>query len=674
MHSFRLVRAATPTFLAAAAVALVAGCGGSQQAASATTTRAKATTSTAAPKPAAPETPAQKILGLPPVKPGPVPGYLLIADRNNNRLLIVSPSKRVVWSFPRPGDIRPGQSFHDPDDAFFTPDYTGISINEEFNQTMSLISIRKHRMVWSYGHPGVAGSGAGYLSNPDDAYLLPSGLFMVADIKNCRVLFVNRAHRIVREIGRAGYCGHNPPQGLSSPNGATPLADGGVLVTEIGGWVDRISASGRLLYTLRTPTTYPSDAQLLPNGNILVAGFNTPGRVDELTPAGRIVWTYGPSSGPGSLDRPSLAVRWPNGMIAVTDDWHHRVVVIDPKTKRIVWSYGHKGVNGTAPGYLYKPDGLDLLPAVATAGSPAPAVTKPPAPAHKQAAVTATATVRRVGSLPQALSRASAVALPDGRVLVAGGLAGGSSTDQILLGTPSGLRAVGRLPVAGHDAAAVLLGGSAYVFGGGQAVSTDTVVRVDPATGAAALAGKLDEPLSDLGAAVVGGHAYLVGGYTGARYASAVLRYGGGGKTTTAARLPAGLRYAGVAALGSRIYVAGGLTTGGQSAAIYAVDPAAHTVRRIGSLPAPTAYGALVPLDGALYYVGGKTTSGTPLATVLRIDPQTGRTTVAARLPHGLAEPAAVALPHAIVVLGGENSSAVYEVTPQLTARYRPTR
>ena len=661
------MRAVTPTVLAAA-VALLTGCGGSHSAASATTTRAAAATTTSAPKVAAPLTPAQKILGLPNVKPdGPVPGYVMIADRNNNRILIVSPSKHVVWSFPRPGDIRPGQSFHDPDDAFFTPDYTGISINEEFNETMSLISIRRHRMIWSYGHPGVAGSGRGYLSNPDDAYLLPSGIFMVADIKNCRVLFVNKAHRIVRQIGHAGSCGHNPPQGLSSPNGATPLADGGVLVTEIGGWVDRISASGRLLYAIRTPTTYPSDAQLLPNGNILVAGFNTPGRVDEITPGGHVIWTYGPSSGPGALDRPSLAVRWPNGMIAVTDDWHHRVVVIDPKTKRIVWSYGHLGVNGTAPGYLYKPDGLDLLPAVAK-GASAPAAKKPQARARKQApaaTAAATATVRRVGSLPEALSRASAVALPDGRVLVAGGLAGGSSTDQILLGTPARLRPAAHLPVAGHDAAAALLGSSAYVFGGGQAVSTNTVVRVNPATGKAALAAKLDEPLSDLGAAVVGGHAYLVGGYTGTQFASAVLRYDGGGKTTTAARLPAGLRYAGVAALGNRIYVAGGLTTAGETAAIYAVDPITHKVRRIGTLPAPTAYGALVSLDGALYYVGGKSASGVSLATVLRIDPSTGRTTVDARLPRGLAEPAAVALPHTIVVLGGENSNAVYELTPR---------
>ena len=411
-----------------------------------------------------PATPAQRLLGLPPIRSRIVPGYLLIADRNNDRIVLVSPdTKRVVWQFPRPGDVRSGRSFNDPDDAFFTPGYSGISTNEEFNQTMAQIDVRRHKIVWSYGHAGVRGSAPGYLSNPDDAYALPNGQFMVADIENCRVLFVNRAHRIVREIGHAGACGHDPPVGLSSPNGATPLRDGGVLVTEIGGWVDRISRSGRLLYTVRTPTTYPSDAQLLANGNILVAGFNTPGRVDELTPSGRVVWTYGPAAGPGALDRPSLAVSWPNGMIAVTDDWHHRVVVIDPRTKRIVWSYGHLGAPGRGPGYLDKPDGLDLLPAAA--------------PAHSRvvahARVTARTRVYRAGSLPAPLSKAAAVALPDGRLMVLGGLVNGASTTQVLVGKPERLRVAGRLPAPTHDAAAALVGKQVLLFGGGTSASTE---------------------------------------------------------------------------------------------------------------------------------------------------------------------------------------------------------
>jgi hypothetical protein len=582
----------------------------------------------------APLTPAQK-LGFPALTPGRIPGYVMVADRNNDRIVIVNPrTNGIVWQFPRAGDVRPGQSFHDPDDAFFTPGYKSISTNEEYNQTIAQIDVKTHRIVWSFGHPGVRGGAFGYLSNPDDAYLLPNGLFMVADIQNCRVLFISRAHKVVREIGHAGSCGHNPPQGLSSPNGATPLPDGGVLVTEIGGWVDRISVSGRLLWTIRTPTTYPSDAQLLPNGNVLVAGFNNPGRVDEITPSGRVVWTYEPS-GQWALDQPSLAVPWPNGLIAITDDWHHRIVVIDKSTKQVVWSYGHLNQPGTARGYLNKPDGLDLLPAV-SAASP------------RALATSHVRSVRRIGSLPQSLSKASAVALPGGRVMVLGGETGGASTDQILLGTPSHLHAAGRLPVPGHDAAAVLLGKRVLLFGGGQASSVDTIVRVDAATGRASSAGKLSEPLSDLGAVALHGRAYLVGGYTGALYASAILRYPG---EHVVARLPNGTRYAGVAALGSTIYVAGGITTGGTSDAIYAVT---KRVRQIGTLPAPEAHAGMAALGGALYLVGGR--------SVLRVTPS-GSVTTAARLPVSLADPAVVTVGRSLVIVGG-GTNAVYSFTP----------
>jgi DNA-binding beta-propeller fold protein YncE len=340
------------------------GCAGSHPVATAGGPDATTTSTSTASGIKAPLTPAQRVLGLPPLRNGPVPGYLMVADRDNSRIILLNPwTKKIVWRFPQAGDVRPGQSFAGPDDAFFTPGYRSITTNEEFNESMAEIELRAQRIVWSYGHPGTSGSAPGYLSNPDDLYRLRNGLYQVADIVNCRVIWVDRAKRIVRSLGRAGDCGHDPPHTLSSPNGDTPLADGGVLVTEIGGWVDRISRAGSLLYTVRTPTSYPSDAQLLPNGNILVAGFNTPGRVDEITPQGRIVWTFAPS-GYWSLDRPSLAVRWPNGMIAITDDWHHRVLVVNPDTKNVVWSYGHLNRPSSKPGYLDKPDGLDLLPAV----------------------------------------------------------------------------------------------------------------------------------------------------------------------------------------------------------------------------------------------------------------------------------------------------------------------
>lgn len=300
-------------------------------------------------------------LGLPPIAPGSrLPGYLMIADRDNNRIIIVSPSKRIVWRFPTPSA---GARLSQPDDAFVSADGRYISINQEFAETIGLITLAPHpRLVWRYGHPGVQGSAAGYMAHPDDAYMLANGSIQLAGIINCRVLWINRAKRIVRQMGRAGNCTHQPPTALSDPNGDTPLPGGGLLITEIGGWVDRLDSHGRLMWSFATPTNYPSDAQLLPGGNVLLASYTSPGRIDIVSPRGRILWAYGPPSGPGSLDHPSLAEALPNGLIAVTDDFDHRVVLIDRATKRIVWQYGHDGIPASAPGYLNNPDGLELLP------------------------------------------------------------------------------------------------------------------------------------------------------------------------------------------------------------------------------------------------------------------------------------------------------------------------
>ena len=567
---------------------------------------------------------ATRALGLPAVHSRVVPGYVLIADRNNNRALIVSPSKRVVWQ---------ENGLRGPDDAFFTPGYRSIITNEEFNDTLTEVSLRGKRAIWRYGHSGVAGSSPGYLNTPDDAYRLANGLTVLADIQNCRIVSLTKTGRVARILG--GSCVHDPPRGFDSPNGDTPLPDGGLLVTEIGGWIDRLSANGSLLWSIRSPVPYPSDAQLLPNGLVLVSSFTSPGRIVTVDRSGRIHWSFGALSGPNRLDKPSLAVRWPNGMIAANDDYNHRVIVINPRTKRIVWQYGHTGVLGTAPGYLNKPDGIDFLPA-AVVPAPKP---PPPPPFHLQ--------VQRVGSLPQPVSKLAAVALPGGRILALGGLVGGSSSTEVLLGPPSRLRAAGRLPVPTHDAGAALAGRSAYLFGGGEAVSTPAVVRVDPATGAARSAGSLGEPLSDLGAATIGGTAYLVGGYTGTRYATAVLRFRPGRPPALVTRLPAGLRYAGVAALGGLVYVAGGLTTAGPSRAVYAIDPAAGTVTRVATLPAPVDHVALAALGSRLLLVGGGS------RTVLAIDPARRTVRAAAALPQALTDPAAVSLGGSVYVLGG---------------------
>jgi hypothetical protein len=292
-----------------------------------------------------------------------LPGYLLIADRGNNRIIVVNPAGRTVFTYPSAADLAAGRKLFYNDDTFVEPGGRYLIANEEDNHAIVQVGIQNHQLQLLFGHPGQPGSDATHLNTPDDAYMLPNGSWTVADAYNCRILFV-RNHQILRQIGHSGVCRHDPPSYLGAVNGDTPLPDGGVLVSEINGsWIDNFSAQGRLRFSVQAPVGYPSDPQPLPGGRILLADYSNPGHVIIMDRTGRVLWRYGPSSGPGHLDHPSLAMPLPNGDIAVNDDFRDRCVVIDPRTNRIVWQYGHTDVGGTGPGYLHIPDGMDFIPA-----------------------------------------------------------------------------------------------------------------------------------------------------------------------------------------------------------------------------------------------------------------------------------------------------------------------
>ena len=294
----------------------------------------------------------------------PFRGRLLIADRGNNRLIVVNAAKQLLWTYPSPTAPPPPGGFYFPDDGFFIRRGTAILTNEEDNNTIVQLGYPSGRVQWIYGHPKAAGSGAGYLDQPDDAYLLADGRFTVADAKNCRILFLSGTGAPLSQIGTTGRCVHAPPAALGYPNGDTPLPNGDVLISEIhGSWISEYTPDGRLVWTVELPIAYPSDPQQLGPDLYLVADYSRPGGIYEFTREGRIVWSYTVSSGDGMLDHPSLAERLPTGLIATNDDYRHRVAIIDPATDAIVWQYGVTDQPGTGPDQLRIPDGFDLLAA-----------------------------------------------------------------------------------------------------------------------------------------------------------------------------------------------------------------------------------------------------------------------------------------------------------------------
>lgn len=303
--------------------------------------------------------------------PGPLPWPIIIADRGNNRIIEVTPDKHIVWSFPGQGSMPQGETFFGGDDAFFANKGAQIITNQEHNSAITIVDYATRKAVWEYGHPGVAGWQPGFLNFPDDAYVLPDGNVAVADIHNCRELIIAPDKSIVQDWGNPNVCRDNPPTTFSSPNGDTPLPNGDLLMTEInGGGGDgravRMTATGQVVWNVRIPDVmYASDAQLMPPGDplagdVLVADYSKPGKVVIFNPqSGKVDWEYNVPSGSGEIDHPSIATFLSNGNIIVTDDYQHRVVVIDRQTKQIVWQYGQTGVSGTGPGLLNLPDGLD---------------------------------------------------------------------------------------------------------------------------------------------------------------------------------------------------------------------------------------------------------------------------------------------------------------------------
>ncbi len=363
-------------FIAAATV-LIAACSSSSPASGArhpaSSTSKQATAAKSAPGKAAPpptyatfSTPLDGPHLAPGSNPSVLPGPILIADRTNNRLLVVNPQGEIVWEFPRPGDLAPGQTFKIPDDAFFTPDGKYIIATEEDDFVITVIDVATSRIVYRYGQPGVSGSGPNLLWNPDDAMMLPDGYILTADIKNCRLLLIAPgSHTPAHIFGETtNACYHNPPARFGSPNGAFPMTNGHYLVTEINGdWVDEMGINGTIYNSIHPPgESYPSDSNEVSPGVYVSVSYSNPGVLETFDSHGNLLWRYQPLPGQPQLNEPSLALPLPNGDFLMNDDYNHRVVVIDPGTDKVVWQYGVTGQPGSAPGYLDKPDGVDLAP------------------------------------------------------------------------------------------------------------------------------------------------------------------------------------------------------------------------------------------------------------------------------------------------------------------------
>jgi DNA-binding beta-propeller fold protein YncE len=292
----------------------------------------------------------------------PLPYPVLISDRRNNRLIEIAPNKKVLWEFASPSL----KMYRGNEDVNFSMDGKLLAVSEEDNFDVHIVDFAAKQITWTYGIPDHRGKSPGLLNYPDDAHLLADGQFLTADIRNCRVLIIDpKTNQITTQWGTPGKCVHRPPEQLAHPNGATPMENGDILLTEItDSQLTRITREGKVIWSMKVPAVhYPSDAFPTVDGKqVIVADFWKPGKVVIVDPqTKKVTWEYFFKEGEQMLDHSSIARELPDtGDILIVDDLHDRVIVVDRKTKQIIWQYGEMGKKGHKLGLLNYPDGIDI--------------------------------------------------------------------------------------------------------------------------------------------------------------------------------------------------------------------------------------------------------------------------------------------------------------------------
>ena len=101
---------------------------------------------------------------------------------------------------------------------------------------------------------------------------------------------------------------------------------------------------------------YPSDAMQISEGSVLLTDYSLPGAVVRLSNTGKTLWDYRPS-GAAELNHPSIAIPLASNRVAICDDFHSRIVVVDPATNQVIWTF-----TGSGSSRLFSPDGIAYEP------------------------------------------------------------------------------------------------------------------------------------------------------------------------------------------------------------------------------------------------------------------------------------------------------------------------
>lgn len=201
-------------------------------------------------------------------------------------------------------------------------------------------SNRNATVIWQFGRTGREGVSPSRLYGPYGIAVSETGTYLVADTQNSRVL----------ELDGNGDVIWTYDSGLIEPVRVKQAGHGRILIVDAEGsrvlLVDKETAGEVWAYGMgkRKHGRYdgrlnnPHDAEMLPNGNIIIADTGN-GRLVEVNNKGKAVWSSDDSSFKYKFNLPVSVQAVEDGHFLVTDAGAARVVESDRKG-RVKWSFG----------------------------------------------------------------------------------------------------------------------------------------------------------------------------------------------------------------------------------------------------------------------------------------------------------------------------------------------
>lgn len=250
-------------------------------------------------------------------------GYIIVADRSNNRIQVFKPDGQFLHKFGSSG-TRNGQ-FDRP--AGVAVDLQNrVVVADKDNHRIQIFDIEGN-FILKFGEKG---NKNGQFNYPWDIAVSGEGKLLVSDTRNHRVQLFTQDGQFINKYGFEGSLWKH----FDSPRGVCFNNEGQMVVTDFNN--HRLLVIHPDFQTARfLGTEGSSNGQFLrpqgvavdQEGNIVVADSKNH-RVQIFQPNGNFLCKFGTNgTGPGQLDRPSGICVSPEGLIIVVDFGNNRVQV-----------------------------------------------------------------------------------------------------------------------------------------------------------------------------------------------------------------------------------------------------------------------------------------------------------------------------------------------------------